>query len=81
MTDRLSWHGLWERKGVQKTVPYLKQLVAGFQPLRPGFASDQNVEFVVDKAALGQIVAEYFGFPCQLFHQILHHYDHPGLAK
>jgi hypothetical protein len=25
--------------------------------------------FVVDKAALGQVFSEYFGFPCQSFHQ------------
>jgi hypothetical protein len=31
--------------------------------------------FVVDKAALGQVFSEYFGFPCQsLFHQFLHHH-------
>jgi hypothetical protein len=39
------------------------------------------VEFVVDKAALGQVFSEYFGFPCQSFHQFLHHHNHPGLAQ
>jgi hypothetical protein len=29
--------------------------------------------FVVDKVALGQVVSEYFGFPCKfLFHRLLH---------
>jgi hypothetical protein len=37
--------------------------------------------FVVDKAALGQVFFEYFGFPCQSFHQFLHHYNHPALAQ
>jgi hypothetical protein len=38
-------------------------------------------DFVVDKVALGQVFSEYFGFPCQfLFHQILHHHNHPGQA-
>jgi hypothetical protein len=37
--------------------------------------------FVVNKAALRQIVSEYFGFPCQLLHQFLHHHNHPGLAQ
>jgi hypothetical protein len=37
--------------------------------------------FVVDKAALGQVFFEYFGFPCQTFHQFLHHHSHPGLAQ
>jgi hypothetical protein len=39
--------------------------------------------FVVDKAALGQVLSEYFRFPCQAFLQLLHthltHY-HPGLV-
>jgi hypothetical protein len=36
--------------------------------------------FVVDKAALGQIFSEYFGFPYyqSSFHQFLHHHNHPG---
>jgi hypothetical protein len=38
--------------------------------------------FVVDKAALGQIFSEYFGFPCQSsFYQFLHHHNHPVLAQ
>jgi hypothetical protein len=36
--------------------------------------------FVVEKAALGQVFSEYFGFPCQSLHQFLHH-NHPGLAQ
>jgi hypothetical protein len=39
------------------------------------------VGFVVDKAALGQVYSEYFGFPCQSFHQFLHHHNHPELAQ
>jgi hypothetical protein len=45
-------------------VPYLKLLVAGFPPRRSRFASGQHVGFVVDKAVLGQVFSEYFGFPC-----------------
>jgi hypothetical protein len=42
----------------------------------------EHVGFVVEKAALGQIFSEYFGFPCQSsFHQFLHHHNHPGLAQ
>jgi hypothetical protein len=59
-----------------QAVPYLKQLVVGFPLRRPGFASGQHVGFLVDKAALGQVFSEYFGFPCQSFH----HHNHPGLA-
>jgi hypothetical protein len=52
-----------------------------FLPRRPGFASGKRVGFVVDKAAVGQVFSEYFGFPCQSFHQFLHHHIHPGLAQ
>jgi hypothetical protein len=61
-------------------VQELKRLDAGFPPRRPGFASGQHVGFVVDNATLGQVSSEYFGFPCQSFHQFLHHHNHPGLA-
>jgi hypothetical protein len=63
--------------GNQSAMAYLKRLVAGFPPRLPGFTSGQHVGFVVDKAALGQVFSEYFGFPCQLFHQFLHHDNHP----
>jgi hypothetical protein len=39
------------------------------------------MEFVVDKAVLGQDFSEYFGFPCQSFNQFLHHHNHPRLAQ
>jgi hypothetical protein len=39
------------------------------------------VGFVVDKAALAQDFSEYFGFPCQSFHQIFHYHNRPGLAQ
>jgi hypothetical protein len=39
------------------------------------------VGFVVDKAALGQVFSEYFGFPCQSFHRFLHYHNHPGLTQ
>jgi hypothetical protein len=54
-------------------VPQLKRLVVAFPPRRPGFASEQYVGFVVDKAALGQVFSTYIGFPRQSFHQYLHH--------
>jgi hypothetical protein len=40
-----------------------------------------NVGFAADKAALGQVFSEYFGFPCQSLHKFLHHRNHPGLAQ
>jgi hypothetical protein len=66
---------------MHQAVPQLKRLVAGFSPRRPGFPSGQRVGFVVDKAALGQVFSEYFSFPCQSFHQFLHHHNHLGLAQ
>jgi hypothetical protein len=40
------------------------------------------VGFVVDKVALGQVLSEYFGFPCQSsFNKILHHHNHPAQAQ
>jgi hypothetical protein len=62
-------------------MPKLKRLVAGFPLRRLGFASEQHVGYMVDKATLGQVFSEYFGFPCQSFHQYLHHHNHPGLAQ
>jgi hypothetical protein len=47
---------------------------------RVRFRAD-HVGFVEDKVALGQVFYDYFSFPCQLsFHQILHHYNHPGFG-
>jgi hypothetical protein len=40
-----------------EAVPKLKQLVAGFQPRRPGFKpGSSHVVFVVDKVALSTII-------------------------
>jgi hypothetical protein len=36
---------------------------------------------VVDKVAPGQVFSEYFGFPCNSFHQILHPHNHPGQVQ
>jgi hypothetical protein len=58
-----------------------QRLDAGFPPRRPWFASGQHVGFVVDKAALGQVFSEYFGFPCQSIHRFLHYHNHPGLTQ
>jgi hypothetical protein len=57
-----------------KAVPYLRRLVAGLPQRLPGFdPRPSHVGFVVAKVALGQVLSEYFGFPCQLsFHQTLH---------
>jgi hypothetical protein len=47
----------------------------------PGFEPGSgHVGFVVDKAALGQIFSEYFGWSCQAF-PWLPHIHHPGLVQ
>jgi hypothetical protein len=75
-------HGLEAKIG--KAAPYLKRLVAGFPPRRPGFDPwSAEVGFVVDKVALGQVFSEYFGFPCQSSFDriILHPHNHPGQVQ
>jgi hypothetical protein len=48
---------------LRRAVTWLRQLVAGFSPRRPGFDSGPiHVGFVVDKVALGRVFPEYFGF-------------------
>jgi hypothetical protein len=45
-------------------VQWLRQLVAGLLPLRPGFAlASVHVGFVVDKVALGQVFLRVLRFP------------------
>jgi hypothetical protein len=39
------------------------------------------VGFVVDKAALGQVFSQYFGFPCQGFRLLLTIHHHSGLVQ
>jgi hypothetical protein len=42
--------------------------VAGYPPLRPKFDSGlNNVGSAVERAALGQVFSEYYGFLCQSF--------------
>jgi hypothetical protein len=53
-------------------------LVAGFPQRRPAFEpGSRHVGFVVDRAALGQVSSEYFGFPSHSFHRLLHTHHHP----
>jgi hypothetical protein len=64
-----AWLGIQERRArsksdcptvskvtIVKAVPWLKRLVAGLSPRRPGFdPGSVHVGFVVDKVALGQV--------------------------
>jgi hypothetical protein len=58
-------------------VPQLRRLVAGFPPRWHGFEPGSgHVGFVMDEVVLGQVLCEYFGFPCQFsFHRLpqFHH--------
>jgi hypothetical protein len=51
-------------------VPWLRRLVAGLSPRRPGLdPRSVHVRFVVDKVALGQVFLRDVGFPLPiLFH-------------
>jgi hypothetical protein len=42
----------------------------GFQP------RSSNVEVVMNKAAMGQVFSEYFGFPFHSFYRLLHTLHH-----
>jgi hypothetical protein len=47
-----------------QAVPWLRSLVAGLSPRRPGFAPGSiHVEFVVDR-----FFSEFFGFPLSIYH-------------
>jgi hypothetical protein len=54
---------------LSRAVPWLRRLVAGLSPRRPGFNPESvHVGFVVDKVALRQVFffSEYFGFPLSI---------------
>jgi hypothetical protein len=48
---------------------------------KPDESPFRRLRNIWDKAALGQVFSEHFGFPCPSFHQFLHHHNHPGLAQ
>jgi hypothetical protein len=60
---------------LQKAVPWLRQLVAGLSPRRPGFDHGSvHVRFVVDKVALGQAFPRVFRFsPVNFIPPVLHY--------
>ena len=57
-----------------QAVPWLRRLVAGLSPRRPGFdLGSVHVGFVVDKVALGQIFPRILRFsPVNLIPPVLH---------
>jgi hypothetical protein len=55
-----------------------QSIVTGFPPHWPVFdPRSRHVGFLVNKVALGQILSEYLGFPCQFsFHPLLPTHHH-----
>jgi hypothetical protein len=53
------------------TLPWLRRLVAGLSPRRPGSAPRSiHVGFMMDKVAMRQVSSEFFGFPLSIsFHR------------
>jgi hypothetical protein len=68
-----------------KAAPYLKRLVAGFPPRRPGFKrGSSHVGFVVDKVVLRQVSPIISVSPANLHSTIFSTTTityHPGLVK
>jgi hypothetical protein len=60
-------------------MPWLKQLVAGLSPRRPGFATGSiHVGFVVDKVALAQVFLRVLQFcPASIIPPLLHTHMSP----
>jgi hypothetical protein len=59
------------------TVPWLRRLVAGIRPRRPGFdPGSVHVGFVVDKVALGQVFLRVLRFlPVSFIPPVLHYLE------
>jgi hypothetical protein len=58
----------------EQAVPWLRRLVAGLSPRRPGFdPGSVHVGFVVDKVALGQVFLQVLRFsPINFIPPVLH---------
>jgi hypothetical protein len=56
---------------LETTVPWLRRLVAGLSPWRPGFdPGSVHVGFVADEVALAQCFTEYFDFSLSISFQL-----------
>jgi hypothetical protein len=65
----LYWEWTVAGPSLKKAMPWLRRLVTGLSPQRPGFdPGSVHVRFVVDKVAVGQVFL--FGFPLPVsFHR------------
>jgi hypothetical protein len=64
-------------------VPWLRRLVAGLSPRRPGLdPGSVYVRFVVDKVALGQVFPQVLRFsPVNFIPLVLHYFEKWGDKK
>jgi hypothetical protein len=63
-------------------VPRHTRLVAGYPRRWPGFEPDSShVGSVVERAALGQVFSEYFGFPCHSFSPLIAAQSSPSIMQ
>jgi hypothetical protein len=69
------WFFLWHKYSLEvkltRAVPWLRRLVVGLSPRRPGFdPGSVHMGFVVEEVALGRFFPECFGFPLPIsFHR------------
>jgi hypothetical protein len=75
------WRNGYQGK-YQLVVQWLRREVAGFPTQRSGFEPGSgHVGFMVDKAAMGQVLLRVLRFPCQSSHRLLHTHHHTGLVQ
>jgi hypothetical protein len=69
------------KKEMERTVPWLRRLFAGLSQQSPGFVPGIIlVGFVVDRMAVGQVLSEFFGLPCQYHSTVfIHSIHHLGM--
>jgi hypothetical protein len=70
-------------KCIEMAVPWLRRLVAGLPPRRPGFdPGSVHVGFVVDKVALGQVFPRVLRFsPVDFIPPVLHYKENEKNTK
>jgi hypothetical protein len=64
-------------RGTVRAVPWLRRLVTGLPPQRPGFdPGSVHVGFVVDEVALGQVSPRVLRFsPVNFITPVLHYFE------
>ena len=65
---------VYDKVKLEKAVPWLRRLVAGLPPRRPGFdPGSVHVGFVVNKVTLGQVFSRVLRFsPVNLIPPVFH---------